>query len=240
MEDSIHWLAPDDPPDSFPDIEQALDDPDGLLAVGGDLSADRLLAAYRHGIFPWYNEGQPILWWSPNPRAVLFPQEFHISRSLRRNLRRGIYTVSMDQCFDQVIGLCASSRADTGTWITDEMIQAYRHLHELGHAHSIETWKQDELVGGVYGVAAGKIFFGESMFSVDRDASKVALAALIKRMQRTGDQLLDCQIASDHLARLGMRLIPRQSFLSYVKRYIDTESAHVGWKQPRQLTAGLA
>ena len=239
MQNTIHWLLPDDPPDSFPDVTKALRDPDGLLAIGGNLTPERILLAYRRGIFPWYDEGQPIMWWSPDPRAVIFPDEFHISRSLRRTLRKGAYTVSIDRCFNEVITNCANSRFETGTWITDEMLAAYRQLHELGHAHSVETWRGNRLVGGMYGLAIGKIFFGESMYSAAPDASKVALARLVHLLQQTGVKLLDCQVVSDHLLTLGMRPIPRKSFIGYLDQYVDCEPAVPVWGEPPAPTTAL-
>lgn len=214
-------LRPDDPPDGFPDPGSALSSPDGLLAMGGDLSPERLLAAYRRGIFPWFEAGQPILWWSPDPRAVLTPGAIHVSRSLRRTLRRGRYTVSVDQDFAGVITACAGTRAGTGTWITADMVEAYTELHRLGHAHSVETWSGDELVGGIYGVALGGAFFGESMFSTSADASKVALVGLGELLEDLGVELIDCQVASGHLARLGARLVARAAFLDQLEALVD-------------------
>lgn len=210
-------LRNDDPPEDFPDPEQALDDPNGLLALGGDLSPPRLLAAYRRGIFPWYEDGQPIMWWSPDPRAVLLPGELHISRSLRRTLRSGRFMVSTDRDFVGVIAACAGLRAAQGTWITADMQGAYRQLHALGHAHSIETWLGNRLVGGVYGIAIGGVFFGESMFSTETDASKVALAALMKQLTGRGFRLLDCQLETPHLNSLGSRLMARRDFVRTVR-----------------------
>ena len=235
----LHWLSAGDPPDSFPDPKSALSEPDGLLAVGGDLSPERLLAAYRHGIFPWFNADQPILWWSPDPRAVLLPNELHVSRSLRRRLRRDDYRVSADQCFGRVIDACAQRRRDEGTWITPEMRLAYCKLHELGFAHSIESWREDELVGGLYGVNIGRVFFGESMFSRRTDASKVALVALVGLGKPMGLELIDCQLASSHLASLGSRLVPRERFLELLERYCAFPSPS-GWQQGQMETSALA
>jgi leucyl/phenylalanyl-tRNA--protein transferase len=218
MTPELRWLDPQDPPDSFPATDQALDDPDGLLAVGGDLSVERLLAAYRRGIFPWYQDRQPILWWSPDPRAVLFPREFHASRSLRRTLRRNEFRVSVDMDFGSVITACAAEREQAGTWITPDMLSAYQVLHELGHAHSVETWQDGELVGGLYGVGIGRAFFGESMFSRTSDASKVALARLTSLCGELGIELIDCQLASAHLAKLGARQLPRDEFETLLRR----------------------
>lgn len=203
------FLFEHSPPEAFPDPVYALTDPNGLVAVGGDLQPDRLLFAYRNGIFPWYSEGQPILWWSPDPRAILFPQEIKISRSLRKVLRQRRFHVTHNRCFSRVIQSCAAPRANQqGTWITEEMQKAYIRLHELGYAHSVECWRGEELVGGLYGIALGKVFFGESMFSRASDASKVALIELC----RQGYQLIDCQIPNDHLAGLGAISIPRNRF----------------------------
>lgn len=217
----LHWIEPTAPAEYFPAPATALRDPDGLLAAGGDLSPARLLAAYRHGIFPWYNAGEPILWWCPDPRAVLYPAELHISRSLARNLRRGYFSFSLDQDFAGVIAACAATprRGQPGTWITAEMQAAYRELHALGHAHSLEVWQNEALAGGVYGVAVGRMFFGESMFSRARDASKAALVVLLRQLAQWGFPLLDCQIASPHLASLGSRLIPREAFLRTLATY---------------------
>ena len=213
----IPWLRPDDPPTAFPPVETALTDPDGLLCVGGDLAPERLLEAYRRGIFPWYSEGQPILWWSPDPRTVLYPDEFRVSRSLAKTLRNRGFEVTHDRAFDTLMGCCADPRLrPEGTWISPQMRAAYRQLHELGHAHSIETWLGGRLVGGLYGVALGRVFFGESMFSVERDASKVALHALVQLMRERGGVLIDCQVASTHLASLGARAVPRRQFLTEI------------------------
>ena len=222
------WIDPRDRSYRFPDVSLALDEPDGLLAVGGDLSPARLLAAYRQGIFPWYNHGQPILWWSPDPRMVLFPSRLHVSRSLRKTLRRQAFEVSADTAFGAVIEACSEPRADdTGTWITAEMKQAYRRLFELGHAHSVECRQGGELVGGVYGVAIGRVFFGESMFSRARDASKVAFVHLLHQLRRWGYQLVDCQVHSAHLASLGAENIDRETFCKLLDRWCG-EGGHWG------------
>lgn len=211
----LHWITPDQPVDAFPPPDHALRDPDGLLAIGGDLSRERLLSAYRKGIFPWFNPGQPVLWWSPDPRAVLFPTELHMSRRLRRKLRQQPFEFSVDANFADVMRACATipRHGQRGTWITDEMFAAYCDLHDAGYAHSIEVWSNRRLVGGIYGVALGKVFFGESMFSAMADASKAAMLLLVREMQARGFALLDCQIASDHLASLGSREIGRREFL---------------------------
>ena len=218
----LAWIRPEDPPERFPDAGAALRDPDGLLAVGGDLSPARLLYAYRHGIFPWYHGDQPILWWSPDPRAVLFTDRFHMSASLRKRLRHGGFRLSFDTAFDQVVAACAAPRPnqpDGGTWITAEMHAAYVRLHQLGHAHSVEVWMDGELAGGLYGIAIGAVFFGESMFSRRRDASKIALACLNRRLQLWGFALMDCQVQSDHLQRLGAVPVPRPRFLEVLGQH---------------------
>ncbi len=209
----ITWLAHSDPPALLPPSEQALAEPNGLLAAGGALTPDWLVHAYRRGIFPWYGPGQPILWWTPDPRAVLLPQEFRISRSLARSLRNRGYRTTIDAAFREVVAGCAAPRrAGGGTWLSPAMQAAYIALHERGQAHSIETWLGDRLVGGVYGVALGRVFFGESMFSHTRDASKVALARLVAECRRHGVPLIDCQVPSAHLASLGSRCLPRAEF----------------------------
>ena len=223
-------LRDDDPPEDFPDPEQALDDPNGLLALGGDLSPPRLLAAYRRGIFPWYEDGQPIMWWSPDPRAVLLPGGLHVSRSLRRTLRSGRFMVSTDRDFAGVIGACAQLRATEGTWITADMRDAYLRLHALGHAHSIETWHDNRLVGGVYGIAIGKVFFGESMFSTETDASKVALTALMQQLAGRSFGLLDCQLETPHLNSLGSRLMARRDFIRVVSDLGGIPDPAGGWQ----------
>nr|VFK79617.1 MAG: leucyl/phenylalanyl-tRNA--protein transferase [Candidatus Kentron sp. SD] len=213
-------LSAHSPPEAFPHVGYALTEPNGLLAMGGDLKPARLLFAYRNGIFPWYGEGEPILWWCPDPRTVLFPQDMKISRSLRKTLRRGHFRVTYDRCFSDVIRECAAPRvdregeADTGTWITREMEDAYIRLHELGYARSVECWEGAKLVGGLYGVVIGRVFFGESMFSRVRDASKVVLVDLCR--QDYG--LIDCQVRSGHLARLGAVDILRDDFRILLSR----------------------
>ncbi len=210
----LYAIAPYDQDTAFPDVEQALRDPDGLLAVGGDLSPLRLISAYRRGIFPWYSEGQPILWWSPNPRSVLFPRDLKISRSLRKILKKGLFAISFDRDFLGVIRGCAAPRGDgEGTWITHEMVTAYYRLHELGLAHSVEIWHEGELVGGLYGVAIGRVFFGESMFSRQSDASKVAMIHLVERLLAWDYGLIDCQVQSNHLDNLGAVTIRRREFV---------------------------
>jgi len=207
----------------FPPIEHALDDPSGLLAAGGDLSPKRLVDAYRKGIFPWFDKDQPILWWSPSPRAVLFPQQLHISRSLHKALRQGNYTVTLDSDFEEVIRACAEPRSySDGTWITEDMIEAYIRLHELGYAHSVEVRANGLLVGGVYGIALGKVFFGESMFSRQTNASKIAFVHLVKQLQAWGFRLIDCQVENPHLVSLGSTNIDRSEFKSILESQIPT------------------
>ena len=201
----------------FPPVDSA--SPEGLLAVGGDLRPERLLEAYHHGIFPWYSDVQSILWWSPDPRTVLFPVKLHISRSLKRSLRPGIFTVTFDTCFREVMTQCAGPRPqypDGGTWITTEMLEAYTLLHEQGYAHSVETWQEGQLVGGLYGVALGGAFFAESMFTRSSDASKVALVSLVRQLQTWGFRLMDCQQASPHITAFGAEAIPRREFLDHL------------------------
>jgi len=223
---SITWLSAQDAPEWFPPLEQALEEPCGLLAAGGDLSPERLIAAYRGGIFPWYSPGQPVLWWSPDPRAVLFPEEFHCTRSLAKTLRNGGFSYSMDRDFAAVIDGCAAPRAGSpGTWITSDMRTAYLELHRLGHAHSIEIWRTGALVGGLYGVRLGGVFFGESMFSRERDASKAALAHLVAVCQRNTLAVIDCQLPSRHLATLGSRTIPRSQFQALLREHARMASA---------------
>ena len=214
----IPWLHP---AAVFPPLEQALTEPNGLLAAGGDLSAPRLLAAYRRGIFPWFNPGEPILWWSPDPRMVLFPDEFKLSRSLKKTLARADYEVRVDTAFTRVMRACAEPReAGGGTWIGEPMIAAYGALHEAGYAHSFETWTADgeHLVGGLYGVAIGRAFFGESMFSRKTDASKIALAHLVAHLKQHDFGVIDCQMNTAHLASLGAREIPRGEFSDLLAR----------------------
>lgn len=213
------WITEDSPADAFPDIESALIEPNGLLAIGGDLKPERLLCAYRRGIFPWYSDGQPILWWSPDPRAVLLPHRFHVSRSLRKVLRQRLFDVTIDRDFQGVVRGCAAPRRDQdGTWITRAMAAAFTRLHALGHAHSVECWQDGALAGGLYGVAMGRVFFGESMFSALSNASKVALAHLCKM----GFELIDCQIPNAHLMRLGAEMMARREFATLLDRWCES------------------
>jgi leucyl/phenylalanyl-tRNA--protein transferase len=222
---TITWLSPHDAPEWFPPPEQALEEPAGLLAAGGDLSPQRLIAAYRRGIFPWYSPGQPVLWWSPDPRAVLFPEEFHCSRSLAKSLRNAGFKLSLDADFAGVIDGCAAPRAASpGTWITSEMRAAYLALHGLGRAHSIEVRHDGALVGGLYGVRLGGVFFGESMFSRRTDASKAALAHLVTLCRRNNLAVIDCQLPSRHLQTLGVRSIPRAQFQALLAEHVTSAS----------------
>jgi leucyl/phenylalanyl-tRNA---protein transferase len=223
---TITWLTPEVDREWFPPLDQALDEPEGLLAAGGDLSPARLMAAYRRGIFPWYSAGQPVLWWAPDPREVLDPEEFKCSRSLAKTLRNRGFEVSFDRVFGEVVKACAARRENsTGTWITPEMYGAYCELHARGHAHSVEVWLDGQLVGGLYGVLLGRAFFGESMFSRERDASKVALARLVERALVAGLQLIDCQLPTPHLRSLGSKSMPRREFSALVARLTDGADA---------------
>jgi leucyl/phenylalanyl-tRNA--protein transferase len=223
----IPWLRGDAP---FPPLAKALKSPNGLICAGGDLSPERIVDAYGHGIFPWFSEGDPILWWSPDPRMVLFPDELRVSRSLRRNLARGAYETRFDTAFRDVIEACAAPRdGQGGTWIVPEMVHAYTRLHELGFVHSVESWLDGELAGGLYGMALGKVFFGESMFARAPDASKVALVKLVERLRAQGFRVIDCQQSTPHLASLGAREIPRNAFAQLVQESIQYPSAGKRW-----------
>ena len=216
----LYWVADNVIANEFPDPRSALRDPDGLLAIGGDLSPARLLDAYERGIFPWYSKGQPILWWSPNPRCVLEPGALKISRSLAKTLRRAPFDVTFNHAFSSVIRACAEPRREVSdTWITHEMENAFIELHRLGYAVSVECWRDGELSGGLYGVALGRVFFGESMFSRSTDASKVALVHLVKEVRRQGFRLIDCQVHSRHLQNLGATPMPRDLFVNILDRY---------------------
>ncbi|MGZ8095635.1 MAG: leucyl/phenylalanyl-tRNA--protein transferase [Methylosarcina sp.] len=223
-------LDPDNPKQSFPCLDKALREPDGLLAVGGCLSVQRLLNAYRHGVFPWYNAGEPILWWSPDPRLVLFPDRLKVSRSLRKTLRKNKFSISYDRAFAEVIAGCARMRkGSTGTWITQEISQAYKNLFRLGIAHSVEAWHGEELVGGLYGIALGQVFFGESMFHTMTDASKVAFVTLVEQLGCWGYQLIDCQVRTEHLESLGAQEIDRDDFVKLLDRYCETQVNSEAW-----------
>lgn len=206
----------------FPPLSHALQEPNGLLAAGGDLSSKRLIAAYRHGCFPWYAQGQPIFWWSPNPRMVLLPENLHVAKSLRKCLKQQRFKVTFDQQFSQVIRACAQPRDyANSTWITEDIIQGYCRLHQLGYAHSVEVWQDQQLVGGLYGIAMGQLFFGESMFSRVSDASKVGFATLVHYLKQAGFVLIDCQMHTTHLSSLGAKEISRNDFSLYLAQYLD-------------------
>lgn len=221
----IPWLhTPNDP---FPPIDTALSDPDGLLAAGGELSSERLVEAYRQGIFPWYSPGEPILWWSPNPRCVLFPDQLHISRSMKKSLKKADYEVCFDRNFPAVIDACSAPRSDeNGTWITAEMKAAYCHLNQQGIAHSVEVYRDNKLIGGLYGISIGKLFFGESMFSRETNASKIAFITMVEQLRCWGYALIDCQIKNEHLLSLGATEISRSKFQSYLDLYLDESVTH--------------
>ncbi len=224
-------LSPDPKNLRFPPVHLA--SPDGLLAIGGDLRNERLLQAYRQGIFPWYNSGQPILWWSPDPRTVLFPHKLRISRSLRKTLRKQNFRITLDTDFKEVIQACAGPRRanpNGGTWITDEMLQAYCRLHEAGYAHSVETWLEEKLVGGLYGVALGGAFFGESMFSRVNDASKAAFVYLVRQLEAWSYTIIDCQLRTAHLLSLGAEEIPRKEFLVYLEQALAEPGHPAPWR----------
>jgi leucyl/phenylalanyl-tRNA--protein transferase len=224
----IPWL---DANGRFPPLERALREPNGLLAAGGDLSVARLVQAYENGIFPWYSEGQPVLWWSPDPRMVLVPRELRIPRSLKKRLARRDYEVRADTAFEEVIRACAAPRPGReGTWITEEMISAYVRLHAAGHAHSVETWIGGKLAGGLYGVALGRMYYGESMFAEVPDASKIALAHLVRQLERWEYGLIDCQMATAHLARFGAREIPRAEFMRRLANLVNYPRTANKWR----------
>ncbi len=227
----IPWLRGDAP---FPPVSKALASPNGLLCAGGDLSPERIVEAYSRGIFPWFSEGDPILWWSPDPRMVLFPEELRVSRSLRKAVARGTYEVRVDTAFGEVMRQCAAPRdGHAGTWIVPEMIVAYSALHERGIAHSVESWREGQLAGGLYGVALGKVFFGESMFSRAPDASKVALVHLVERLRAADYRVIDCQQATAHLASLGAREIPRSAFAQLLRESIQYPPSGERWRGNR-------
>lgn len=224
----IPWLRSGDP---FPPFERALEEPNGLLAAGADLSVARLISAYERGIFPWYSNGQPVLWWSPDPRMVLFPDKLRVPRSLRKRLGRRDYKVTADTAFEEVIRGCAAPRRDhDGTWITDDMLAAYVRLHRAGYAHSIETWIGGRLAGGLYGVALGRMYYGESMFTRVPDASKIALVHLVRQLERLGFGMIDCQMATAHLARFGAREIPRAGFVRKVGELVNYPRTARKWR----------
>jgi leucyl/phenylalanyl-tRNA--protein transferase len=225
-------LDPDRADQAFPPISTALSDPDGLLAVGGCLSTQRIINAYRQGIFPWYSDEDPILWWSPNPRLIVFPDQLHVSKSLQKTQRKQIFQLSFDTAFADVIQACSMPRAqDSGTWLLPEMQAAYIRLHEEGHAHSMEAWFQGELVGGLYGIAIGRVFFGESMFHIKTDASKIAFVTLAQLLTKWGYQLIDCQVHTDHLASLGAKEIPRSDFAILLRRFLQNKPHANAWQK---------
>ncbi|MGI9225792.1 MAG: leucyl/phenylalanyl-tRNA--protein transferase [Woeseiaceae bacterium] len=226
----VIWLTENDAANSFPDVENALSEPDGLLAAGGDLSSERLLSAYARGIFPWYEEGQPILWWSPDPRCILWPAELHVARRLRQQLRNSGAELTFNRAFGDVVRQCARKRrSQQGTWITPDMMRAYEALHDDGWAHSIEIRDGGDLIGGLYGICIGKVFFGESMFSSKANASKMAMIGLTSHMQSSGLELIDCQVVSRHLVSLGARLMPRADFSAFLDQACKPANRHANW-----------
>ena len=231
----LTWLEATDP---FPPVERALKNPNGLLAAGGDLSVPRLLQAYRHGVFPWYSAPEPILWWSPDPRMVLHCDELKVSRSLAKSVRNKGYEVRIDSAFERVLAGCADR--EEGTWLGRSMRAAYLGLHRAGHAHSFETWQDGELVGGLYGVAVGRMFFGESMFSRATDASKVALVALVEELKARAFPLIDCQMHTPLLASLGGREIPRRAFLRALTPLVNYPEDAGRWRPRTQSTKDVA
>ncbi len=227
----ITWLDPTNKTGAFPDVEKALQNPEGLLAAGGDLSTTRLLNAYKSGIFPWYEDGQPILWWSPNPRGVLFTKNLRISTSLKKILRKHEWTVTFDGDFKKTVLACAAPRSYArGTWITNEMLEAYTNLHKKGYAHSVELWDyQERLIGGIYGVLIGTMFYGESMFSFQTNASKVALVYLVTHLHQWGFPLLDCQLPSAHLNSLGAESISRREYIKTMTPLSEQHQKNLTW-----------
>lgn len=228
----IAWLSADTPPNAFPDVGTALREPDGLLAGGGDLSPARLLYAYQHGIFPWYDEGEPILWWSPDPRCVFYPERYRVARRLRRDLKNYDATVTFNQAFDDVVAACAGPRrSEQGTWITTDIMDAYGAMHRAGWAHSVELWRDGQLIGGSYGMAIGKVFFGESMFSHADNASKLALMALCRVLTEHDFRLFDCQVVSEHLLTLGAEVLPRKAFVTQLEESCYPAVPFADWPQ---------
>ncbi len=224
----IPWLDEDNP--TFPPPSNALNDPDGLLAAGGNLNAQTLLDAYRQGIFPWYSDPDPILWWSPDPRCILEPHHVHISKSMKKVLKRNHFSVTWNSAFLEVIQACAAARAYTKeTWITDHMLEAYMQLHRKGIAHSLEVWQDNKLVGGLYGLAIGAVFFGESMFSIANNSSKFAFIKLCESLEQSGFRLIDCQVESEHLCRLGAYTVPRDQFLLQLKSALTIDIKQAPW-----------
>ena len=228
----VIWLAEDDPPEAFPPVANALREPDGLLAAGGDLSIERLLAAYRNGIFPWYSDGQPLLWWSPDPRCVFRNGDFHLSRRLRRELRKSKARICFNTAFTEVLHACAGPRQyQQGTWITRDMIAAYDALHDAGWAHSVEIWQNGTLVGGLYGIIIGRVLFGESMFSGIPNASKIALLFLDRMLQAGTLGLIDCQVQSRHLLSLGAAVVQRARFVEILDELCEPQQAFTSWPE---------
>lgn len=223
---NLPWLETNE---EFPPVEQALRDPDGLLAAGADLSPERLIHAYSKGIFPWFSEDQPILWWSPDPRCVIFPGQAHISKSLKKHIRQKQPKLSFNRAFPEVIRHCARWGSNDGTWITEEMEDAYYELHQLGIAQSVEVWEGDQLVGGLYGLALGRCFFGESMFSLKPNASKVAFVGLSQQLHEWGYAIIDCQVENPHLLTLGAKCIDRSEFLSILNSNVGVRPNHSEW-----------
>jgi len=237
----LAWIASDDPAHAFPPVHMALEEPNGLLAAGGDLSPERLLCAYQRGIFPWYEDGQPILWWSPDPRCVLTPRDFRLSRRMHRQARNTHIDVSFNHAFTAVIDACAGPRRSLqGTWITADMHRAYIDLHRLGWAHSVEVWRSGRLTGGLYGLAIGRVFFGESMFSRESNASKFALYAICRHLADNGFTLFDCQTVSSHLLSLGAELLPRDRFAEHLARDCIPADRHRNWPAAAVKFADLA
>ena len=233
----VRWLGPNDP---FPPVDAALTEPNGLLAVGRTLGVPTLLDAYARGIFPWFNKDEPVLWWSPDPRMILVPAELHVSRSLKRRLHRRDFTVTVDTSFEIVMRACAAPRRDEpGTWISERMVRAYARLHQAGFAHSVETWIEGELAGGLYGVAIGRAFFGESMFTRRTDASKIALVALVRQLERWEFGLIDCQMRTEHLASLGAREIPRREFVRRLQALVGRPCVPAAWRLDADLAGAI-
>ena len=225
-----YWLDPDNAEQDFPDVALATHEPNGLLAIGGDLSPLRLLKAYRRGIFPWFDKNQPILWWSPNPRAVLFPTELKISRSLKKTIKSQRFSIRFDTAFEETIEACSQPRVySDDTWIDPRIKSAYCELHRLGHAHSAEAWRDNKLVGGLYGVAIGHVFYGESMFYHESDASKVAFVSLVETLVKWGYQLIDCQMTTEHLMRFGAREISRIEFGKHLEQWCHQATPPQAW-----------
>lgn len=232
MTTHIKWISREDRPDAFPRLQSALAHPNGLLAAGGDLSPERLLYAYEHAIFPWFDAGQPILWWSPEPRCVLRPECFHVARRLRRTLGKSAFRISFNRAFERVITACGEHRnPHHGTWITAEMIDAYNLLHRQGWAHSVEVWLEQQLVGGIYGLVIGRAFFGESMFSRVTGASKTAMLALCRQLEQHGFPILDCQLVTPHLLSLGATAMARSEFEALLRTACRPRSRFSGWPE---------